>query len=343
MIKVAIIGFGKIGQLRASELKKISDVEIASIFDPYINKQFIDSCSMHDLESVISDPSINACFISTTNNLNKDLIIKSLKNDKHVFCEKPPAFSYSDVLEIAKVYETKNDLILGFGFNHRHHGAIQKLKELVDSNEYGKILWMRGRYGKSVDSDFFKTWRANKDLSGGGILLDQGIHMLDLFNYIGGSFDDIRAFVSNLYWNLPGIEDNVFAIMRNSNTGLTASLHSTMTQWRHLFSLEVFLEKGYMVLNGLKTSSDSYGEEILTVARNRSKAPAASWESEEKYSYLIDSSWEFETKEFVRCIKNKIKYQFGDIEDAKNVMRLITEIYSNESYISEDLKSNLIG
>src|SRR5690606_1222943 len=111
------------------------------------------------------------------------------------------------------------------------------------------------------------TWRAKKDLAGGGILLDQGIHMLDLFLYLGGSFDQVHAFVSNLYWKLEGIEDNVFAIMKNSRSGMVASLHSTMTQWRHLFSLEIFLESGYMVLNGLKTSSGTYGEEVLTIAK----------------------------------------------------------------------------
>ena len=119
--------------------------------------------------------------------------------------------------------------------------------------------------------DYFNTWRANRELAGGGILIDQGIHMLDLFLYLGEGFDEVHAFVSSLYWKLPGIEDNVFAILRNSKTGQAASLHSTMTQWRHLFSFEVFMERGYMVLNGLKTPSGTYGAEKLSVAKNRSR------------------------------------------------------------------------
>ena len=108
-----------------------------------------------------------------------------------------------------------------------------------------------------MDQNFLKDWRSNKSKSGGGILLDQGIHMLDLFLYLGGNFDQVKSFVSNLFWDIPGIEDNVFAIFKNSVNGICASLHSTMTQWRYLFSLELFLEKGSLILNGLKTATNS--------------------------------------------------------------------------------------
>ena len=118
------------------------------------------------------------------------------------------------------------------------------MKEIIEEKYLGKILWMRGRYGKEVDENYLKDWRVNPLESGGGIMLDQGIHMLDLFLYLGGEFDEVKSFVSNLYWKISGIEDNVFAIFKNNKTGLCASLHSTMTQWRYLFSLELFLEKG---------------------------------------------------------------------------------------------------
>ena len=150
-----------------------------------------------------------------------------------------------------------------------------KMKQIVTDGALGRILWMRGRYGKAVDENYTDTWRADPALAGGGILIDQGIHMLDLFLHLAGDFDEVQAMVSHLYWNLPGIEDNVFAQFRNSTTGCVASLHSTMIQWRHLFALEVFMERGYMVLNGLKTGSGSYGAEQRVVARNRAVAPAA--------------------------------------------------------------------
>ena len=228
-----------------------------------------------------------------------------------------------------------------YGFNHRHHGASVKMHELVKSNTFGRVLWMRGRYGKSVDEDYFKTWRADPRLAGGGILLDQGIHMLDLFLYMGREFDVVHAIVSSLYWNLPGIEDNVFAMFRNSQTGQCASLHSTMTQWRHLFSFEVFLERGYMVLNGLKTPSGTYGAEQLTVAVNRSKAPAARWEEEERFEFDTDESWERETNLFCDVIDKDMTVQDGGSASALSVMTLVDRIYENEVHQVDKLHNKL--
>ena len=139
------------------------------------------------------------------------------------------------------------------------------MKKLLKT-KLGKILWMRGRYGKEVDENYLKDWRANPDKSGGGIMLDQGIHLLDLFIYLGGEFDEIKSFVSNLYWKISGIEDNVFAIFRNSKTGLCASLHSTRLV-AIPFSLELFRER-FLILNGLKTSSGAYGI-VLTIKKLR--------------------------------------------------------------------------
>ena len=215
-----------------------------------------------------------------------------------------------------------------YGFNHRHHESIFKMKEVIDSSKYGKVLWMRGRYGKSVNESFFKDWRSDKKLSGGGILLDQGIHMLDLFIMFGHGFNEVKAEVSNLYWNLD-VEDNVFAIYKNSKTGVVASLHSTMTQWRHLFSLEIFLEKGYLVLNGLKTSSGTYGEEILTISKNRTAAPAAKWENEENLTFSTDVSWSSEVNHFFKTIKNNSLIKIGNSSQALEVMILIDKTYEN--------------
>jgi predicted dehydrogenase len=280
-----------------------------------------------NIDKIINNPEINAIFICTPNYLNKPLTVQALEAGKHVFCEKPPAFNSREVEEIISV-EKKSGKILMYGFNHRHHESIRYMRKLIDSKEFGKVLWMRGRYGKSVDKFFFDTWRARKKLAGGGILLDQGIHMLDLFIMLGGDFDSVQADVSSCYWNLD-IEDNVFAIYKNSKTGVVASLHSTMTQWRHLFSLEVFLEKGYMVLNGLKTSSGTYGDEILSIAKNRTIAPAAVWEDEERITFETDNSWTSEINHFLNAIENDTPVPVGSSADALAVMKLIDQTYKN--------------
>lgn len=335
MLNCGIIGFGKMGQIRRDAIIGSGLGKIIAIYDP--NKTALVEGNKGDSpEKVISNKNIDAIFIATPNSENKRLTIAGLNAGKHVFCEKPPAFSVADVVEIQDA-ERKSGRKLMYGFNHRHHDSIIQMKQLIDSGNYGKILWMRGRYGKSVDHNYFNTWRASKTLAGGGILLDQGIHMLDLFLLLAESFDEVQAMVSNLYWNLDGIEDNVFANLRNNKSGIVASLHSTMTQWRHLFSLEVFLEKGYIVLNGLLTKSLSYGDEILTVAKNRSTAPAAKWEDEEKYKFSIDNSWQTETSLFLNAVIKDEAINSGNSEDAYKVMELIDRIYREKWHPAGDL------
>ena len=324
--KVAIFGMGRMGKTRKNIIDEIKGIQFVGYWDPIDQSE---SKSKNNVEDILNDASVDAVFICTTNNMLKDLTIKSLNAGKHVFCEKPPAFTSLDVEEV-KQTERQSGKTLMYGFNHRHHASVKQIKETIETGKYGKILWMRGRYGKSVDKNFFSNWRSNKDLSGGGILLDQGIHMLDLFLYLGGSFDEVKAFNSNLFWNLDGIEDNVFAILKNQKTGLVASLHSTMTQWRHLFSLEIFLENGYIVLNGLKTSSNSYGEEILTIAKNRSKVPASTWEDEERTVFKVDNSMEEEVQIFFDSISKGKRPSTGTSDDALNVMRLVDAIYEND-------------
>ena len=324
-IEVGIIGYGKMGKIRAQCIDKHPLAVVGQVYDQNI-KDSIPYKRAKSSEDIIGDSNIDAVIICTPNHLNKPLTIDALQNGKHVFCEKPPAFDANDVEEIIKSEQNSGKKLM-YGFNHRHHGSIQKIKSIIDSKEMGEVLWMRGRYGKSVDSSFYEAWRAKKEQVGGGILLDQGIHMLDLFLYLGGDFDEVKAFVSNLYWKELDLEDNVFALMKNTETGMVASLHSTMTQWRHLFSLEIFLESGYLVLNGLTTSSGTYGEEILSIAKNRSTAPAATWEDEERLTFHENISWQSEIDHFLDCINENNNISLGNSNDALKLMKLIDSIY----------------
>jgi predicted dehydrogenase len=206
------------------------------------------------------------------------------------------------------------------------------MKKMIDSKEYGDVLWMRGRYGKSVTENYGTEWRSKKELAGGGILMDQGIHMVDLFLHLGGEFDTVKSEISNLYWHME-VEDNAFVIMKNSKTGVVASLHSTMTQWRHLFSIEVFLEKGYMVLNGLITGSMSYsveGEEVLSVAKSRSTAPAATFKDEERLRYTTNNSWRYEIEHFFNAIILDVPVTIGNSEDAYALMQVLDACYAQK-------------
>ena len=328
-LRFGIIGYGKMGRTRHIAIKEVGKVELIAVSEPDLH-DMVDDVPNLSHEEIIAHPDIDAIIICTPNYLNKDLTIRSLNAGKHVFCEKPPAFTEDEVIEIKKAEEGSGKKLM-YGFNHRHHDSVIRMKQIVDSNEFGKIVWMRGRYGKSVTEDYYDNWRAKKELAGGGILIDQGIHMLDLFLHLAGDFDRVKAEVSNLYWNLE-VEDNAFVILRNTVTGIDASLHSTMSQWRHLFSLEVFMEKGYMVLNGLITSSMSYGEEILSTAKNRSAAPAATWKDEVKTQYIDDHSWRYEMEHFLDAIENDTNIQIGNSSDAQKLMRIIDKIYKDKNF-----------
>ena len=325
IINVGIIGYGKMGQIRAGALIKHNKARIHSVYDvklEQVRKDNFKEASSPD--EIINNGNIDAVFICTPNYLNQDLTVKALKAGKHVFCEKPPALSAEGVKEIRDIEKLSKKKLM-YGFNHRHHASVIKIKEIVDSKKLGRILWMRGRYGKEVNDDFFDGWRANPKLSGGGILIDQGIHMLDLMLHLGRHFDEVQSLVSNLYWKNKGIEDNVFVNLRNNSSGICASVHSTMTQWRYLFSLEVFLEGGSLILNGLKTSSGAYGDENLSIRRNND-------DEGEHQVFHTDESWESELERFLLSIENDSTVLTGSSEDALKVMELIDKIYQDKSH-----------
>ncbi len=327
-INIGIIGFGKVGKRRYESLKKNKNVNISKIFD--INPKAIpQSKRAKSIKEIIHNNNIEAVFVCTPNYLNAKLTCLGLKNNKHIFCEKPPSVNLKEMKKVID-FEKKFKKKLMYGFNHRKHESIIFMKNKIVSGIFGKILWARGRYGKSVDNNFFNNWRSSKKKSGGGILIDQGIHMLDLLNFFCGDFDSIQSMKSNSYWH-KNIEDNVFLNLKNSKKNILCSMHSTMTQWRHLFSLEIFLEKGYMVLNGLKTSSNSYGKESLTYALNRSLPPKASWSKEKKITFKYDNSWDTEVNLFIDSILKNLKIDHGSSSEAVNIMKIIEKVYSSKN------------
>ncbi len=326
MLKCSIIGYGKMGRIRAAALENSGRAVITGVYDTRINGSLSYKVYASD-QDALTDPQVEAVFICTPNSRIVPLCIAALSAGKHVFCEKPPAFTASQVEEVRAVERTSGKVLM-YGFNHRHHQSVQEIKRIIDSGDLGKVLWMRGRYGKEVDQEFFKGWRSVKELAGGGILLDQGIHMLDIFLYLGGGFDEVQALVSNLFWKIDGIEDNVFAQFRSSSTGICASLHSTMTQWRYLFSLEIFLEGGALILNGLKTTSGAYGDEELTIKYNDRNPEAGKSQSELRHIYHVDESWNSEIRMFVDAIANNEPIALGNSNDALRLMKIIDRIYA---------------
>ena len=202
-------------------------------------------------------------------------------------------------------------------------------KALVDSGIFGKIVCARGTYGKAGSTDFSQQWRSDKEKAGGGILLDQGIHMLDLLIYFMGELNVKKSLVNNYVWHDIPMEDNVMAIL-STKDGRSALFHSSVTQWRHLFRLELICEEGYINMDGLITSTKSYGEERVVFGFKDIKQVTGKlgMPCEQIYYFDTDDSWDLELAEFIDAIRGKRSIQHGTIKDAINVMRLIQEIYT---------------
>ncbi len=328
-LRVGIIGMGKMGRIRAEIVKTRPDMSLCAIcdIDTSIENAYPSIEFTNDYNKVISRD-LDAIIVSVYNNIAPEIIVKSLDNGKHVFCEKPPGCCVADIERIIEAEKRNNTRKLKFGFNHRYHYAVLEAKSMVDSGLFGKILWMRGTYGKCGGIKFENSWRNNSKMAGGGILLDQGIHMLDLFRYMAGDFTEVQSLTTTSFWNIPG-EDNAFAILNNSD-GQVALLHSSATQWKHRFSLEISLEEGYINLNGILSSTRSYGDESLTFARKQFEDETFAFgrPREETIFFDRDDSWSLEIAEFSKLIREKQPVHSGNSFDALRVMQLIDSIYS---------------
>ena len=335
-IRVGIAGYGATGKRRHQVLESHPDVEIKAICDS-------DKISLKDLESdilVFSEYNqllqipLDIVFVCLPNYLAPDVTIKSLEKGCHVFCEKPPGKDVDDIDRVRVVDKKYPQLKLKYGFNHRYHYSIEKALKIVKSNDLGNVINIRGLYGKSNLLNFETDWRTKRKLSGGGILLDQGIHMVDLLRLFGGNFSEIYSFVSNKYWN-HDVEDNAVAIMK-SNTGVVAMLHSTATEWRHRFRMEIGLEKGFITLAGLLTSTKSYGAETITIAyasEDTNGDPV-----EKTIHYNKDDSWHNEIYKFINDIKEDNNIEWGSSFEAKKTMELVYNIYNADKEWSTKYK-----
>jgi predicted dehydrogenase len=335
MLKIGIAGFGKIGQIRADEIFKNEHTILKAIFDikepSKLNSDII-FCSSFD-ELLTQD--IDAIFICTFNNVLAEYTTKALKAGKHVFCEKPPARTSQELLAVIEV-EKSSKLILKYGFNHRYHYSVMEAKKIIDSGSMGKLLWLRGVYGKAGSIDYDKNWRNYREYSGGGILIDQGIHMLDLMRYFSNqNFKQINSFVTTSYWNIEA-EDNAFAIMQ-SDEKITAMLHSSATQWKHKFLLEMCFEEGYINLDGILSGTRSYAPEKLIIGRREFEdiTFAMGKPKETTVWFENDDSWKLEIDEFVNAILGKSTIQNGTSEDAFETLRLVERIYENSGFYSD--------
>ena len=329
ILKFGIAGYGKMGKIRERTIANDLNTELVAIYE--INNHKCEDKSVLDCGSFeeLINLEIDAIFISSYVSSAAEYTIRALNAGIHVFCEKPPAMSYDQMLEVQTV-EKNTGKVLKYGFNHRYHYSVMEAKKIINKGALGKLLWMRGVYGKAGSIDFHDNWRNYKNYSGGGILLDQGIHMLDLFRYFASEeFNCVSSVLTTSFWDIE-CEDNAFLTLKSENN-IVAILHSSATQWKHKFLLEMTFENGYINLDGILSSSRSYTPETLTLGMKEFEdVTFAMGKPKETITYYeYDESWNYELKEFMDVINKKSSLKNGTSHDALEIMKLVDSIYKN--------------
>ena len=325
-LKVGIAGYGIVGKRRHHFIDQNALFHVTAVCDRTFSGdgQFENGVKyFQSYDDLLDKASLDVLFVCLTNDVAAEVTRKGLQKNLHVFCEKPPGRNLTDIQSVIEVEKEKKHLKLKYGFNHRFHDSVREAKKILDSGQFGRIINMRGVYGKSVMLSYNSDWRTKRAISGGGILLDQGIHMVDLMRFFAGEFNEIKSFVSDNYWNFD-IEDNAYALMKSEN-GVVAMLHSTGTEWRHNFNLHITCESGSLSLSGILSSTKSYGSELLKVifkGDNDGGNP-----KEQTTSYIHDSSWADEITDFADAIRQDTKIMTGSSHDAYKSMELVYKIY----------------
>ena len=329
-IKTAIAGYGVVGKKRHFYLKQNPNFSVVAICDQ--NKDNFDTkyhqINFFESYKKLLSMDLDAVFICMSNDMAAEVTIAFLKNNINVFCEKPPARNLKELKKVI-IQEKKNPNIkLMYGFNHRYHDSVQEALKIIKSNKLGKIINIKGSYGKSQLITFNQTtWRTKRSIAGGGVLLDQGIHIVDLIRLFIGEIIEVKSFISNNFWKFD-VEDNAYAILRTSKN-VYAIIHSSATQWRHRFNLEINLTKGSLILEGILSGSKNYGEEKLTIVQANPLKDNGN-PKEKIIKYVNDPSWKKEIQNFADILFKKKTVVPSSSRDAVNCMKVIYDIYSGD-------------
>ena len=325
--KVGIAGFGVVGKRRANFIKDTQELEVVAVCDQTFNGSgvLVDGVKYFSNYGELINQDLEVLFVCISNDMAAEVTIAGLESGFHVFCEKPPARNLSEIEEVLTCENNHPDLRLKYGFNHRYHKSVKDAVDIINSGDMGCVINLRGVYGKSQLVTFGndRDWRTSREIAGGGILLDQGIHMVDLMRLFGGEFTQVHSIISNSFWN-HDVEDNAYALMK-TDKDVVAMLHSSATQWRHSFNLEVTLETGMLILSGILSGSKSYGSETLRIIKRMGDDRGDP--VEEFREYKVDPSWADEIKDFSTAIINNREITEGNSSDAYKTMKLVYDIY----------------
>jgi predicted dehydrogenase len=323
--RVALIGCGLIGNKRAAFLdtKQIAvccDVNLARAEELALN---VGARATADFREAITDNDVDLVIVATINSTLAQVSCAAINAGKHVLIEKPAGLSPQQIGEIADA-ASANNVLVRVGFNHRFHPALRKARELVDSGTIGPLMFLRARYGHGGRAGYNREWRADPKLSGGGELIDQGVHLIDLAGWFLGEFTRVEGHAATYFWNMP-VDDNAFLSLR-TGAGQTAWLHVSCTEWKNLFSFEIYGRTGKLHIEGL---GGSYGIERLTYYKmlpQMGPPETTAWEYPGE-----DSSWSLEMKEFLEDIRQG-RTPVPGLKEARAAMEVVEQIYKSSGY-----------
>ena len=323
---VGIIGCGLIGQKRAkalgagARLVACADLDLARA--EAVARQAA-AKAMQDWRDLIALPSVDVVIVATLHDSLADITRRAAEAGKHVLVEKPAA-RHSAELEAVMATVAETGVKVHVGFNHRYHRSLRKAKEIIDRGALGPLMFIRGRYGHGARLGYEKEWRANPALSGGGELIDQGPHLIDLSRWFLGDMTQVQGFAHTYYWNMP-VDDNGFLLLKTASKQ-TAFLHVSCTEWKNLFSMEIYGTLGKLDLSGL---GGSYGVEKITWYRmlpEMGPPETTSWEFP-----MDDDSWAVELAEFFDDIRLNREPASG-LQDAYEALKIVESVYKESGY-----------
>ena len=320
---VGIVGAGLIGAKRTAVIAQTGIGKVVVIADPdFARAEKLAMSSgaeaIADWKKLVSRKDVDVVIVAVPNAFVAPIVLRALGHGKHVLCEKPFGVSVKESKAML-VAAKKAKRLVKVGFNHRFHAAILKAREIVDDGGIGKIFFIRARYGHGGRAGMEKEWRFNKKISGGGELLDQGVHIVDLARWFGGEFTQAYGRAETKFWKTK-LDDNAFALLANKD--VTVSFHVSTTNWKNIFSFEIFGELGYVQIDG---KGGSYGPETLLYGkRNLGFAPEL-----ETFTFSQeDLSWSREWIHFINALELR-KRPSGDGLDGLRANQLIAAIYQS--------------
>lgn len=321
-MNVAIIGCGLIGQKRATALK--SNGHLSILADTHLERaeqlaQHYGAEATDDWKRAVTLPEVELVIVATTHDQLVPVALAATAAGKHVLLEKPGARSPSELTPLINVAQ-QSSVQVHVGFNHRFHPAMQKAKDIIKGGLLGPLYYIRGRYGHGGRVGYEKEWRANPQISGGGELLDQGAHLIDLSQwFFEESFSDVHGWCARYFWEMP-VEDNAFLTLKTSS-GKIAQLQATWTEWKNMFSFEITGQNGKLHLDGL---GGSYGTERLAFYQ---MTAAMGPPQTTIFEYpAADVSWETELAQFIAAIQASQSCP-PDLFATKNVLSVIETVY----------------